>query len=148
MISICPYNETFLTHSFLWLNDSTINILTNSSLFTKKEQLKWFSSIKNKKDYMIWGVLHNSTPIGACGLKNITKTNAEYWGYIGEKNFWGKGFGGEIIKLMEKEARNLSLNNIWLQVVTSNKRAINLYKKNGFKQEKEVNNLIYMKKFL
>jgi len=146
MISICPYDETFLKHSFLWLNDSTIKSLTNASTFTKEEQLKWFSSIKDKKDYMIWGVLHNSTPIGACGLKNITNTNAEYWGYIGEKIFWGKGYGEKILELMEKEAIRLSLNNIWLQVVDFNKRAISLYYKTGFKKEKKVNNLIYMRK--
>jgi len=148
MISICPYDKSFLKHSFIWLNDFTTKSLTNSNTFTKEEQLKWFTSINKKKDYLIWGILHNTLPIGACGLKNITCADAEYWGYIGEKSFLGKGHGWEILHLMEEKAKTLSLDSLWLQVVDFNERAINLYYKNGFKQEKKENNIIYMRKKL
>ena len=147
MISICIYDEILLKLSYLWLNNPKIKYLTNSNTFTVEEQLKWFSIIKEKKDYHILGVLNKSIPIGACGLKNITKTDAEYWGYIGEKSFWGKGYGKKIILLMENESKKKFLKSIWLKVNGINERVISLYNKSGFKIEKQEKTLIYMRKY-
>ncbi len=147
MISICIYDEILLKLSYLWLNNPKIKSLTNSNTFTVEEQLKWFSIIKEKKDYHILGVLNKSIPIGACGLKNITKTDAEYWGYIGEKSFWGKGYGKKIILLMENESKKKFLKSIWLKVNGINERVISLYNKSGFKIEKQEKTLIYMRKY-
>ena len=90
-IKFVEYNEIFLEKSWEWLNNKEIKYLTCTPDFTKEQQKKWFLSLKDKKDYFIKGVLYNDTPIGVVGLKNITNTNGEYWGYIGEKEYWNKG---------------------------------------------------------
>jgi RimJ/RimL family protein N-acetyltransferase len=145
-IELEEYSETYLNASWLWLNDPEIRKLTNTPVLNKDTQLRWYETLSEKEDYKIWGISFNNKPIGACGLKKITNEDAEYWGYIGEKEFWGKGIGKIIMYLMEEEARKLALNNIWLQVLKENARAIKLYISMGYLVEKEEDNLIFMRK--
>ncbi len=105
-------------------------------------------SIKSKKDYLIWGINTNSNKIGACGLKKITKLDCEYWGYIGEKEYWGKGIGKTMMNLVEEKARDLKLKSIWLKVLVNNERAINLYHKCDYIIEKEQGQIFLMRKIL
>ena len=144
-IKFVEYNETFLKKSWEWLNDPMIKQLTNTPYFTKESQLAWFNSLENKKDYFIRGILFKEIPIGVMGLKNITQIQAEYWGYIGEVDFWGKGIGSVMMNYTIQKARELNLKKIYLTVAASNLRAKKLYEKFNFK-EKEVNEkkLVYM----
>lgn len=61
------------------------------------------------------------------------------WGiYIYKENLRGLGIGQKIIELNINYARNvLNFKVIRLEVLKNNKNAIRLYKKNGFKFEKE-----------
>lgn len=145
-IKIIYYDKKFLNLSWDWLNDSEIKKLTNTPDFKKEDQVKWFESLIAKKDYFIWGVTVDEKPIGVCGIKKITQEDCEYWGYIGEKEYWGKGIGKVIINLMEEEAKKLNLKSIWLQVLENNERAVALYKKTGYIAEKTESGLIFMRK--
>ena len=132
MFKICDYNKEFLKYSWKWLNDKEIKELTMTSDFTKKQQKEFFLSLKNRVDYKIFGIKIDNTPVGACGLKNITKEDAEYWGYIGEKKYWGKGYGVQIINEMINFAKKVGISNFYLKVSKTNIRATNLYLKYGF----------------
>lgn len=140
------FSKEFLTLSWVWLNDEEIKKLTNTPTFSIEEQHAWYMRIDTMKDYLIWGIELESVKIGACGLKNITKTDCEYWGYIGEKKYWGRGIGYRILLLIEGKAEKLGLSSIWLKVLPENQRAISLYKKSGYCLEQEKNNLWLMRK--
>jgi RimJ/RimL family protein N-acetyltransferase len=84
-------DEVALEKSWEWLNDPEIKRLTITPDFSKDEQKKWFESIKNRKDYWITVGWHNGEPIVIGGLKNIGEKDAEIFGYIGNKEYWGKG---------------------------------------------------------
>lgn len=148
MISLCKYNEVFLELSWSWLNDPEIKRLTNTPDFTKESQRLWFDNLNNTTGYFIWGLKIDKTPVGACGLKNLTNYDCEYWGYIGVKEHWGKGYGDQIILLLTEKAKILKVSSIWLKVRSDNQNAINLYKKHSFVIEKEDNTLLYMRKIL
>ena len=147
-IKLSEFNHDFLKLSFIWLNDPEIKELTNTPVFTKESQLSWFESLKERKDYLVWGIMSGATPVGVCGLKKITLVDCEYWGYIGEKSYWGKGIGKTIMNLMEAEARKLNLKSIWLQVIADNERAVKLYLKAGYLIEKKEQDFFYMRKEL
>src|SRR2546428_10611273 len=133
-IKLVSYDEVFLDKSWEWLNDSEIKELTDTPNYTKDSQLIWFNSLPFRNDYKIWGVTYNTIPIGVFGIKNITEYDGEYWGYIGEKEYWGKGLGTQIIERMLLIAStDLNLSSIYLFVLEYNKRAIRLYNKLGFK---------------
>jgi RimJ/RimL family protein N-acetyltransferase len=132
-VSFGRYDECFLEHSWHWLNDPEIKRLTMTPDFTRDEQLRWFARLAEMKDYLIWGITYDATPIGALGLKHITKDEAEYWGYVGDRRFWGVGLGREMMRFSFNQARELCLSRLRLKVQRDNARAIRLYAKSGFR---------------
>ncbi|AUJ24140.1 Spermidine N(1)-acetyltransferase [Virgibacillus dokdonensis] len=62
--------------------------------------------------------------------------NAECIIDIGEKDYWGRGVGKEALKLLLDYAfLELNFHRVSLRVFSFNERAIQLYRKLGFKQE-------------
>jgi RimJ/RimL family protein N-acetyltransferase len=147
-IDFVEYTDIFLNLSWSWLNNPEIKELTNTPTFTKEDQKRWFDDLKNKNDYLIFGITYNDIPIGVCGLKNINKNDCEYWGYIGEKMYWGKGIGKIILKQMEKMARELGIKTIYLNVIKTNDRAIFLYTRSGYSITSESDKTLTMNKKL
>lgn len=131
-LSLVEYDEVFLQASWNWLNDKEIRYLTQTPEFSKEDQLAWFKLLSAKADYKIWGIKFNLEKIGAAGLKNIDNGKAEYWGYIGEKKYWGQGLGSLILDEIMLQANKLSLSEIYLKVLKNNVRAYRLYINKGF----------------
>ncbi len=144
-INFVDYNEVFLDRSWIWLKDKEVKELTNTPDFTKEQQLEFYNSLNGKEDYYIKGIQYDKISIGACGLKKITSDDAEYWGYIGEKEYWGRGLGKEILKYSIKKAREFKLSSIYLYVIKTNLRAIKLYEKFGFMTEEETDQQFKMR---
>ena len=142
------YSIKYLELSWDWLNDFEIKKLTNTPNFSKEDQLFFYNSLTQKKDYFIRGMEFDNKPIGVCGLKKITSEDAEYWGYIGVKEYWGKGIGKFIINYLIGIAKEKSLKSIYLHVIESNIRAIKLYVKIGFEVENTIDGLVKMRLIL
>lgn len=143
MISLVEFDLSFVELSWNWLRDDEIRKLTRTPTFTKEEQLEWYYNLKNKTDYRIWGAKVDNQSIGVFGLKKITKVEAEYWGYIGCKEYWGNGLGRSFIGLVLDYARSvLKLSCVYLNVGPDNARAIKAYRGIGFKiQEQQSDNI-------
>ncbi len=99
--------------------------------FTREQQLLWFHGMP-KAGYKIWGVECEGKPIGAVGLKNIGETSADYFGYIGEQSYWGRGLGRELIAFAVATGREFGLRSLRIKVRSDNARAVHLYKRSGF----------------
>lgn len=147
-IHLVNYSKKYLDYSWKWLNDPEIKYLTQTPDFSKEDQLKFFQSLSVKTNYFIKGIEYEGMPIGACGLKNISKADAEYWGYIGEKSCWGKGIGGFILASMIAEAKRRGLKSLYLKVIRDNIRAFKLYERMGFVTEKEDGIMLVMRLIL
>ncbi len=145
LLKFVDYNIIFLNQSWIWLNDKEIKELTDTPDFTKEQQEQFYHSLNEKKDYFIKGIEYNKIPIGACGLKKITSADAEYWGYIGEKEYWGKGLGKYILNFAVDSARKFELTSLYLNVVTQNQRAIRLYERLGFESEEVTGSSLKMR---
>lgn len=132
-ISLQTYDTTCLDKSWAWLNDPEIRALTMTPVFTREDQLRFFERLPYQTGYKIWSVvLDNAELIGAAGLKNYRGNLAEYWGYIGEKQYWYKGLGQNLIRAVEHKAQELGFIDLDLNVSTFNVSAIALYKKSGY----------------
>lgn len=147
-VQLVNFGVSFFDLSWQWINDKEIKELINAPSVSKLEHIAWFEGLQEKKNYIIWGLKYNNQKIGICGLKKVTDNDAEYWGYIGEKDLWGKGIGKQILRLVEYEARKINLQSLRLQVLSQNKRAFKLYLNEGYIIEKELGDLIYMRKEL
>lgn len=79
-------------------------------------------------------VLH----IGVIGFHSVDWKNshAEIGVFIGDKAFWGRGFGTDAVRTLTRWGLNeLNLHRVWLKVYEDNKRAIRSYEKAGFRHE-------------
>ena len=144
-ITLCNYDRLFLKLSYIWLTDPEIRALTDTPEITEEEQECWFNSLEQRSDYKVWGVRCNDMPIGVCGIKNIEKNKGEYFGYIGEKSYWG-GTGRKMMEVLEKTAIDLGLKILTLKVLKWNTRAICLYRAMKYNQISADNRFIYMSK--
>jgi diamine N-acetyltransferase len=76
--------------------------------------------------------------IGDCGLRsfNWKSRYAELYITIGEKSFWGRGYGTDAVGLLLRLAFDkLNLHGVWLTTLATNERAIRCYEKCGFKRQ-------------
>ncbi len=128
-----------------WLNDRDVTcfLLLNSPLSTAMEE-KWFERQltipPNEGQVLAIEVLQESqwVHIGNTGLHNVdpVSRSAEFGIFIGEKEYWNKGFGSEAVRLTLKHGfEDLNLNRIYLNVYANNPRAIKAYEKSGFVRE-------------
>lgn len=148
MLRLVPFNEQYLKRSYDWLNDPEIRKLTDGPVsVSREEQEKWYEFIQNDATYKIWGIERGGEPIGACGIKHINyeKHSGEYWGYIGEKQYWG-GNGHQLMNLIYSKAKELHLNELCLFVLKTNSRAKRLYISEGFIIEYENEDRVWMRK--
>ncbi len=85
-------------------------------------------------------------PIGYAGLYdiNLTARKAEFRILIGEKKFWGKGYGTEITEILTYYGFDrLNLNRVYLGYTKSNKAAGRAYEKAGYVYEGTLKEDIY-----
>lgn len=121
-----------------WLNDLEVaRTLTlahmNITLGTEREALERLSRGHN---YAI--VLNGSDElIGNCGLIDINHRDraCEIGIFIGNKDYWGQGYGPEAMELLMGYAFDyLNMRTILLRVYAYNERAIAAYRKIGFRE--------------
>lgn len=149
MVELVSFDLLYFTKSKIWLSDPVISSLTDSGkLPDDVVREKWFENLKNRADYLIWGLEYKKVPIGVCGIKNINDGIGEYWGYIGEKEYWGRGIGKEMMHLVENKAIMYRLDKLTLRVLCSNFRAIQLYKRMGYNEVCRDTNYFYFAKKL
>lgn len=122
-----------------WLNDFRITDYTGKSamLITLEGERKWFEKPKDYAQTFFIVKKEDNKLIGTIGLHEINPINrtATLGIFIGEKDGRNKGYGTEAIKLiLEYSFKYLNLNNIKLDVLEFNPRAIACYKKCGFKE--------------
>lgn len=80
----------------------------------------------------------SGSPIGITGLHSmqVVARSAEFRVLLGEKDFWGRGIGREVLQLMVAYGMEmLNLNKVWLGVSTENHRALHSYLRCGFVEE-------------
>lgn len=108
--------------------------------FTREETKQWIEiCIERSNGYLQKAILtEDDIHIGWIDLKHFDKINknAELGIAIGNKDFWGKGYGASAIIVMLKIGfEELDLNKIWLRVDYDNHNAIKCYNRIGFINE-------------
>ena len=133
-----------------WLNDKEVN----KYLETKKAKIKDLKIyVKNKRkssDCLFFGIFlkKEGRHIGNIKLEPINwiDKSAVMGIMIGDKNYWGGGFGREAIKtLINWTFKKINIDKIELGVLKDNKNAIISYQKTGFEIFKEEDKLFKMR---
>ena len=119
-----------------WWRDKDLLKLTSGilKLISDKEIEKYFNKMLNDKKsqhYLI--ILGDEKVIGHIAFHKSKNKSAETQVIIGEKEYWGKGYGTVAINLALGKIQKYKYQKIYLEVRPNNSRAIRAYKKCGFK---------------
>jgi len=125
-----------------WIGDQDVTQYLNFHRpISLEQEERWFDSILNdtsgRNEPFAIETLERQH-IGVCGLHDIHARyrHAELGIFIGEKEYWGRGYGSEAVRLLLEFAfGQLNLHRVYLHVFASNERAVRAYEKCGFKRE-------------
>lgn len=126
--------ESDKNHFEKWWRDRELLALTSGILkrVSDEEIDKYFKAILDgKKDHHFMVIL-NKKAIGHISLTKRKNNWYETQIIIGEKKYWGKGYGSKAIKLLIQKAKRLKIFKIYLEVRPTNARAIRAYEHCGF----------------
>jgi RimJ/RimL family protein N-acetyltransferase len=134
--------RTDLDHVVRWMNDPEVTqFLRPSQPVTRGEEEEWFQSlVKDKERHIVFGVetLEESRFIGVIGTHNIDPRDrtATSGASIGEKEFWGKGYGTDAKMLQLAHAFEvLNLRKVCSSVIAFNERSERYLLRSGYERE-------------
>jgi RimJ/RimL family protein N-acetyltransferase len=130
-----------LPYFVIWINDRETKELLGSYLpVTIKQEAQWIESLSEKDhtDIQLAIMTTDGNLIGSMGIHRIDWKNrtASTGAFIGDKNYWDKGYGTEAKMLLLDYAFNtLNLRKIYSSALEYNKRSIAYQMKCGYKIE-------------
>ncbi|MFA8435376.1 MAG: GNAT family N-acetyltransferase [Marinifilaceae bacterium] len=142
MIRLTELTREHLPNFYEWLNDEEVikySLTAFQKINAKSDIDKWFDSVLESRD-MNKAIVDEESGlcIGYAGISGISTVNrsGEYFIFIGDKKFWGKGFGTEVTrKVIDFGFDKLKLNRIMLTVSDENVGGVKAYTKAGFTGE-------------
>ncbi|MFC7322082.1 GNAT family N-acetyltransferase [Halobacillus campisalis] len=150
IVELRPVSREDLAHLYRWANDEKLTQQGSGSSAAlqnnnPKEAIEAHYE-NNLTSHDMWThgkvfivyTLATDEVIGKCDFRQVNPItrSAEIGLNIGERSFWGKGYGQDIIKTMLKHLfYTLNVRRVQLDTWSGNHQAIRLYEKCGFKHE-------------
>ena len=137
--SLIPLKESDAYNWAKWYNDIYISLPESNvyDVLSLSNTEGWVQKNINNND-LVFTIIdnHSKTAIGKIELEIDVENNCGSFGIvIGERKFWGQGFGKEAtILLLDFAFNKKDIHNMMLGVYAFNKRAFNIYKQIGFQE--------------
>ncbi len=135
---------------YRWFNDVEVTYFQDKGYFpnTLEKQTVYYETIKNSNSDVVLAIIDATTDkhIGNVGLHQISwiHRTAELGIVIGEKEFWGKGFGKQAWRLITQYGfETLNLHKIYATVLTGNQPSLACAFASGYKIEGTQEEQIY-----
>lgn len=143
LVSLAPLRREDVPTYTRWFQDYEVQRLLMPEVlvpFTSETEESWYESASRQNNGYTFGIrtLADDKLIGNCSLFEISHKNrsAIFGIVLGEKDYWGKGYGTEATRLTVRFGFDeLNLNRIQLEVYDFNPRARRAYEKAGFCHE-------------
>ncbi|MCE1245865.1 MAG: GNAT family N-acetyltransferase [Firmicutes bacterium] len=134
-----PVRPEDINRWMIWFNDpEVIAHLSGGVIYgaTREQEQEFYHQITHLPNNKIFTIMdENGRQIGNIGTHNINWEwrNATLGIVIGEKDYWGRGYGTDAMKTFINFAFNMmNLRRLSLDVFADNKRGIRCYEKAGF----------------
>jgi RimJ/RimL family protein N-acetyltransferase len=142
-VTLGPVQREYLPKYVEWLNDWEVARFLMPGIpfpLNIEAETEWFESRGKDRDNIVFAILARAENqlIGNCGLHRIDwKNRSAIFGiFIGDKNYWGKGYGTDATRTCLRFAfEELGLNRVELEVYDFNTRALRAYEKAGFQRD-------------
>lgn len=139
-VSLRPVLKEDVPRCLKWMNDREVTRCLRARLPTMEaDEEGWFESLhKKKQSDILLTIVADEKPIGLMGIHGIdwVDRTATTGALIGEKEYWGKGYGTEAKMLLLHYAfETLNLRKICSSVIAYNKRSYAYSIKCGYKEE-------------
>ncbi|MBU1912293.1 MAG: UDP-4-amino-4,6-dideoxy-N-acetyl-beta-L-altrosamine N-acetyltransferase, partial [Candidatus Omnitrophica bacterium] len=122
----------------LWRNKLSIRKhMLSTHIISKEEHKKWLAMLGRKKNAKAWVIFLGQNALGLVSLRDIdmNRFSADWGFYIGEDAYRGIGLGSRILsRLLFMAFEETKLKFLKTDVLAENFRALNLYRKFGFKK--------------
>lgn len=151
-VCLRAYKEEDIQKAAAFVNDKELKKLLVTSVpfpMTLWEEADWVKSQKGGKNgeynFAIED-LETKEYIGGCGINEVNwLTRVAVVGImIGDKDYWGRGYGTDAMKVLMKFIfEEMNMNKIRLSTFSFNERAIKSYKKCGYEIEGVLKNEIF-----
>lgn len=109
--------------------------------------------VKSLEDFdKVWCLYDGLTLIGTVGIRRLDTTNCELKALYLYSRYHGRGLGYRLITAALEEAKQAGYESMYLDTISTSKRAIRLYKSVGFEEieqyKKTIRSDVFMKKML
>ena len=149
-ILLRPLCEVDLNDRYLsWLNDGEVTRFMETGTFpvTARELQEFYENTAKSKTDVLFAIVDKETDLHIGNIKlggiNWVHRFADLGIMIGDKPYWGKGYGREACSLLLKYAfETLNLNKVTLGVYGNHAAAIKAYEKVGFQIEGRISGLL------
>ncbi len=138
-IALGPQRRDLVPLYERWLNDFAVLAPLGAPLrpLTREAEERQHQETDANKGQVWFTIYERATlrPLGIAGLRDIdhAQRTAEFVIFIGERAYWGKGYGTETARLILDYGFNaLAMHNIMLRVFSTNLRGIRAYTRAGF----------------
>lgn len=123
-----------------WFNDPEVRqYLSMYMPLSVDEEERWFERQLERQDARVFAIeTVEGVHIGNIGLHDLDwkNRNAQLGVVIGEKAYWGLGYGSDAIRTLLRFAFDeMNLHRVHLRVFDFNERAIRCYRRCGFREE-------------
>jgi RimJ/RimL family protein N-acetyltransferase len=150
-IRLRAYRKEDAPKALEFVNDAEIKRLLITGVpfpNTLKDEEEWVESQSSSKELYSFAIetLDDKKYIGGCGINNLDWKNsvATVGIFIGDKDYWGKGYGTDAMKVLVKFIfEQMNINKVKLHTFSFNERAIKSYKKCGFQVEGVLRNELF-----
>lgn len=148
VVSLRLVEEKDLQTTLAWRNRDEARIwFKTSSQITFEQHQAWFYRYFDKDDDFLFVVESNGQIVGQASVYDIRwdEGSAEIGRFLVAPESAGKGYIGKACEaLVVFCAETFNLQYLFLEVLEANERALRLYQRNGFAEERRYDNLIRM----
>jgi RimJ/RimL family protein N-acetyltransferase len=145
LVRLRPYEMADLDRVCAWVNDPDVTMFLSGAMrygATREGEEEWLrgamTRIRPPEITLAIETAEEGRHVGSIGLHAVNGENrkASLGIMIGDKEYWGRGYGTDaILTLLRFAFDEMNLNRVWLEVHDDNARAIACYKKCGFVEE-------------
>lgn len=142
ILKFTPIREEDAEYLYPLAKDPKVTQYLTWDATTKEDMAKFYvletENFKKGESYSFCiHILSNDIPVGGGSIMRISNIHrsAEIGYWLG-KQFWGKGYGAELVKsLLTFGFKNLDLHRIYGSVRTENIASVHILEKTGFRRE-------------